>query len=51
MTCDDVDISRKENRAKRDWKRKLDNESVEARRAKVDNWEVMGMGVNHHQIH
>jgi len=37
MTCDDFPINCKENRAKRDLKRKLDTESVEASRAKMSS--------------
>ena len=35
MTCDDVPINCKESRAKRDLKRKVDTEKVEASRAKM----------------
>ena len=35
MTCDDVPINSKESRAKRDLKRKVDTEKVEASRAKM----------------
>ena len=35
MTCDDVPINCKESRAKRDLKRKVDMEKVEASRAKI----------------
>ena len=52
MTCDDVDISRKENRAKRDLKRKLDTEPVEASRAKMSssNNDVIRNKVPKHDI-